>query len=178
MSSIRDQLAAFIEVADAAFNKLALPQRSQIYVQVGFCGGEAGADGRSVAVALSFPLQHSWVGVEARWPHRRSATAHTLERAMRPRAITCRPLCLFVLAGWQRNSKTHATSRRAPSHLCAQASLFRLYELAALATAAEGDEQPRLIELLAALAAEVAPGSEEAVYWARRYRWAVWKGCG
>lgn len=34
MSSIRDQLAAFIEVADAAFNKLALQQKSQIYVQV------------------------------------------------------------------------------------------------------------------------------------------------
>jgi hypothetical protein len=35
VASIRDQLAAFIEVVDAAFNKLALPQRSQIYIQVG-----------------------------------------------------------------------------------------------------------------------------------------------
>lgn len=55
--------------------------------------------------------------------------------------------------------------------LPAQASLFRLYELTALATAAAGEEQPRLLELLAALAGEVAPGSEEHVYWARRYRW-------
>lgn len=62
-----------------------------------------------------------------------------------------------------------ATLCRAPA--CSwQASLFRLYELAALATAACGDEDPRLIELLAALAAEVAPGSEEHVCWARRYR--------
>ncbi|KAI8472791.1 MAG: hypothetical protein J3K34DRAFT_199851 [Monoraphidium minutum] len=83
VASIRDQLAAFIEVLDAAFNKLAVAQKSQVYVQ---------------------------------------------------------------------------------------ASLFRLYELAALATAAAGEEQPRLLELLAALAGEVAPGSEEHVYWARRYR--------
>lgn len=34
ISGIADQLAAFIEVVDAAFNKLALPQRSQVYVQV------------------------------------------------------------------------------------------------------------------------------------------------
>ncbi len=61
-----------------------------------------------------------------------------------------------------------------------KASLFRLYELAALATAASGDDQPRLVELLAALAGEVAPGGEEHVYWARRYRWG-WDGrwrCG
>ena len=33
VASIRDQLAAYIEVADAAFGKLALQRRSQIYVQ-------------------------------------------------------------------------------------------------------------------------------------------------
>lgn len=34
VESISGQLAAFIELADAAFNKLGLPQRSQVYVQV------------------------------------------------------------------------------------------------------------------------------------------------
>ncbi|GBF94720.1 histone methyltransferase [Raphidocelis subcapitata] len=91
VDSIVTQLAAFIELADAAFNKLGLPQRSQVYVQ---------------------------------------------------------------------------------------ASLFRLYELAALATAAAGEDQPRLLELLAALAGEVAPGGEEHFYWARRYRAAVEEGEG
>lgn len=33
VEAIAEQLATFIEVADAAFNKLALPQRSQVYIQ-------------------------------------------------------------------------------------------------------------------------------------------------
>ncbi|KAF6262720.1 hypothetical protein COO60DRAFT_1674538 [Scenedesmus sp. NREL 46B-D3] len=51
-----------------------------------------------------------------------------------------------------------------------QASLFKLYELTAIASAACGAIDARLLELLAALAAEVAPGSGEHVFWARQYR--------
>jgi hypothetical protein len=62
------------------------------------------------------------------------------------------------------------------SHLLAcrltpQASLFRLYELTAIASAAVGEPQPQLVELLAALAAEVSPGSSEHLFWAQQFRW-------
>jgi hypothetical protein len=68
------------------------------------------------------------------------------------------------------HARARSSEARAPPYGAHQASLFRLYELAALATAAAGEEQPRLLELLAALSGEVAPGGEEHVYWARRYR--------
>jgi hypothetical protein len=56
--------------------------------------------------------------------------------------------------------------------LLLQASLFKLYELTAIASAACGAVDARLLELLAALAAEVSPGSSEHIFWARQYRWA------
>ena len=61
-----------------------------------------------------------------------------------------------------------------------QASLLKLYELTAIASAAVGEPQPQLMELLAALAAEVAPGSSEHLFWAQQCR-CVWSGshiCG
>lgn len=69
-----------------------------------------------------------------------------------------------------------------------QASLLKLYELTAIASAALGEPEPQLVELLAALAAEVAPGSSEHLFWAQQYRcasvylgvWArvhVWSWC-
>jgi hypothetical protein len=51
-----------------------------------------------------------------------------------------------------------------------QASLFKLYELTAIASAAVGEPEPQLVELLAALAREVAPGSSEHLFWAQQYR--------
>jgi hypothetical protein len=54
--------------------------------------------------------------------------------------------------------------------LLLQASLFKLYELTAIAAAACGAVDARLLELLAALAAEVSPGSNEHIFWARQYR--------
>jgi hypothetical protein len=51
-----------------------------------------------------------------------------------------------------------------------QASLFKLYELTAIASAAVGEPEPQLVELLAALAGEVAPGSSEHLFWAQQYR--------
>uniref|UniRef100_A0A383VU49 SET domain-containing protein n=1 Tax=Tetradesmus obliquus TaxID=3088 RepID=A0A383VU49_TETOB len=51
-----------------------------------------------------------------------------------------------------------------------QASLFKLYELTAIASAACGAVDARLLELLAALAGEVCPGSSEHIFWARQYR--------
>lgn len=56
------------------------------------------------------------------------------------------------------------------SQIWLQAALFRLYELTALVTAALGESEPRLLELLAALAGEVAPGSPEHVLWAAQYK--------
>lgn len=53
--------------------------------------------------------------------------------------------------------------------LC-QASLYKLYELTAIASAAVGEPEPQLVELLAALAGEVAPGSSEHLFWAQQYR--------
>jgi hypothetical protein len=59
---------------------------------------------------------------------------------------------------------------RPRSQLWAQASLFRLYEALALAVAASGEgRDPRLLELLAALAGLAAPGSPEHVFWARQF---------
>jgi hypothetical protein len=55
--------------------------------------------------------------------------------------------------------------------LLLQASLFKLYELTAIAAAACGAVDARLLELLAALAGEVSPGSSEHIFWARQYRW-------
>ncbi len=52
-----------------------------------------------------------------------------------------------------------------------QASLFKLYELTAFAAAAATEEaDARIMELLAALAAEVTPGSSEHIFWAQEYR--------
>ncbi|KAF8058461.1 hypothetical protein HT031_005585 [Scenedesmus sp. PABB004] len=56
------------------------------------------------------------------------------------------------------------------SQVWLQASLFKLYELTAVATAACGEVDARLLALLAALAGEVVPGSAEHVFWARQYR--------
>lgn len=56
------------------------------------------------------------------------------------------------------------------SQVWLQASLFKLYELTAVVAAACGAPDPQLIELLAALAAEVAPGSTEHLFWAQQYR--------
>lgn len=51
-----------------------------------------------------------------------------------------------------------------------QASLYKLYELTAIASAAVGEPQPQLVELLGALAGEVAPGSSEHLFWTQQYR--------
>jgi hypothetical protein len=48
--------------------------------------------------------------------------------------------------------------------------LYKLYELTAIASAAVGEPEPQLVELLAALAGEVAPGSSEHIFWAQQYR--------
>jgi hypothetical protein len=142
VSSICDQLATFIEVVDAAFNKLALGQKSQVFVQVR-APGQGG------------------------------------QEKQRPKGTPDRCGALAVLwHGGGRALGLNGTLRPPLDPAPRQASLFRLYELAALATAAAGDDQPRLVELLAALAGEVAPGSEEHVYWARRYRLGRGRRCG
>eukprot|EP00775_Hariotina_reticulata_P007086 gene7086-7299_t len=56
------------------------------------------------------------------------------------------------------------------SQIWLQASLFKLYELTFVAAAACGEVDARLLELLAALAGEVSPGSADHVFWARQYR--------
>lgn len=48
--------------------------------------------------------------------------------------------------------------------------MFKVYELTALALELLGESDPRLLELLAALAGAVAPGSHVHAYWARQYR--------
>lgn len=48
--------------------------------------------------------------------------------------------------------------------------MFKLYELTFVAAAACGEVDARLLELLAALAGEISPGSQEHVFWARQYR--------
>eukprot|EP00879_Flechtneria_rotunda_P028273 GHRR01030371.1.p1 GENE.GHRR01030371.1~~GHRR01030371.1.p1 ORF type:complete len:119 (+),score=26.10 GHRR01030371.1:852-1208(+) len=61
--------------------------------------------------------------------------------------------------------------------LMPQASLFKLYELTAAAVAACGEVDARLLELLAALAGEVCAGSEQHIFWARQFRWAIGVPC-
>jgi hypothetical protein len=56
------------------------------------------------------------------------------------------------------------------SCLFLQISLFKLYELAAAAMALTGEPDPRMLELLAALAGEAAPGSAEHIYWTTQYK--------
>lgn len=59
---------------------------------------------------------------------------------------------------------------RQQSQVWLQASLLRMYELAALVSAALGSPDAQLLQLLAALAAEVAPGSREHLVWALQFR--------
>lgn len=51
-----------------------------------------------------------------------------------------------------------------------QASLFRLYELLSTALFMLDESDPRLLELLQALAANVCPGSDAHLFWSMQYR--------
>jgi hypothetical protein len=103
-----------------------------------------------------------------------SAVAPALQRAVAEGDTAAVKRCRDQLAAYAEvaDAAFARLALRPRSQLWAQASLFRLYEALALAVAASsggGGGDPRLLELLAALAGLAAPGSREHVFWARQF---------
>lgn len=159
--NLRDQLAAYCEVLDAGFSKLGVKQQSQIWLQVG--PGQC---------------QKAWYT-----PGALCVLTDRVKQGKQPCQCVC---CVYwrAFAHPQVSTQLCQACQAVPGvwepradgwsmllgNACLQGSLLKLYELTAIASAAVGEPEPQLVELLAALAGELAPGSSEHLFWAQQYR--------